>query len=42
MTIIGCMISWQLTLSFLILVPIAGLVLTRIGRVMKRATRRLL
>jgi ATP-binding cassette subfamily B protein/subfamily B ATP-binding cassette protein MsbA len=40
--VIGCFISWQLTLMFLILVPIAGLILTRVGRVMKRATRRLL
>lgn len=35
-------ISWQLTLMFLVLVPIAVLILTRVGRVMKRATRRLL
>jgi ATP-binding cassette subfamily B protein/subfamily B ATP-binding cassette protein MsbA len=40
--VIGCFISWQLTLMFLILVPIAAVVLTKIGRVMKRATRRLL
>jgi ATP-binding cassette, subfamily B, bacterial MsbA len=41
--IIGaCFISWQLTLLFLILVPIAIVVLTKVGRLMKRATRRLL
>jgi ATP-binding cassette subfamily B protein/subfamily B ATP-binding cassette protein MsbA len=38
----ACFISWRLTLMFLILVPIAFFVLTRIGRTMKRATRRLL
>ena len=39
---LACMISWQLTLMFLIIVPAALLVLTRIGRTMKRATRKLL
>jgi ATP-binding cassette, subfamily B, bacterial MsbA len=34
--------NWQLTLLFLILVPIAGFVLTRVARIMKNATRRLL
>jgi subfamily B ATP-binding cassette protein MsbA len=38
----ACFISWRLTLMFLILVPIAFFVLTRIGRTLKRATRRLL
>ena len=38
----ACLISWQLTLLFLILVPIALFVVSRVGRVMKRATRRLL
>lgn len=38
----ACWISWQLTLMFLILVPAALFVLTRIGRIMKRATRRLM
>jgi ATP-binding cassette subfamily B protein/subfamily B ATP-binding cassette protein MsbA len=38
----ACFISWQLTLMFLILVPIAGFILTKVGRTMKRATRRLL
>src|SRR5229473_8080827 len=38
----ACWISWRLTLLFLVLVPIALFVLTKVGRVMKRATRRLL
>jgi ATP-binding cassette, subfamily B, bacterial MsbA len=38
----ACIISWQLTLMFLILVPIAVFVLSKVGRMMKRATRRLL
>jgi ATP-binding cassette subfamily B protein/subfamily B ATP-binding cassette protein MsbA len=40
--IAACFISWQLTLMFLILVPIAVVVLTKVGRIMKRATRKLL
>jgi subfamily B ATP-binding cassette protein MsbA len=40
--IAACFVSWQLTLMFLILVPIAAFILTKVGRVMKRATRRLL
>ncbi len=41
--ILACyFISWQLTLMFLILVPIAAFILARVGRIMKRATRRLL
>jgi ATP-binding cassette, subfamily B, bacterial MsbA len=40
--IFACWISWKLTLMFLVLVPIALFVLTKIGRIMKRATRRLL
>jgi subfamily B ATP-binding cassette protein MsbA len=38
----ACFISWQLTLMFLILVPIALFILARVGRIMKQATRRLL
>jgi ATP-binding cassette subfamily B protein/subfamily B ATP-binding cassette protein MsbA len=39
--IIGaCFISWQLTLMFLILVPVAVFILSKVGRIMKRATRR--
>jgi ATP-binding cassette subfamily B protein/subfamily B ATP-binding cassette protein MsbA len=40
--VLACFISWQLTLMFLILVPVAVLVLHRISRVMKKATRRVL
>ncbi len=40
--IIACWISWQLTLMFLVLVPVALFILTKVGRMMKRATRRLL
>jgi ATP-binding cassette subfamily B protein/subfamily B ATP-binding cassette protein MsbA len=40
--IMACFISWQLTLMFLILVPIAAFILARVGRIMKQATRRLL
>jgi len=40
--IMACMISWQLTLMFLILVPVAAFILARVGRIMKQATRRLL
>jgi ATP-binding cassette subfamily B protein/subfamily B ATP-binding cassette protein MsbA len=38
----ACIFSWQLTLMFLVLVPIAVFILTKVGRMMKRATRRLL
>lgn len=40
--VLACWISWQLTFLFLILVPISLYILTRIGRNMKRATRKLL
>src|SRR5579884_4297589 len=40
--VMACFISWQLTLMFLILVPIAAFILARVGRIMKQATRRLL
>jgi ATP-binding cassette subfamily B protein/subfamily B ATP-binding cassette protein MsbA len=40
--VIASWISWQLTLMFLVLVPIAAFVLTKVGRIMKQATRRLL
>jgi ATP-binding cassette subfamily B protein/subfamily B ATP-binding cassette protein MsbA len=40
--IIASWISWQLTLMFLVLVPVAFFVLNKVGRIMKRATRRLL
>jgi ATP-binding cassette subfamily B protein/subfamily B ATP-binding cassette protein MsbA len=40
--VVACWISWQLTLMFLVLVPVAAFILTKVGRLMKRATRRLL
>jgi ATP-binding cassette subfamily B protein/subfamily B ATP-binding cassette protein MsbA len=40
--VIACWFSWQLTLMFLVLVPVAIFVLNKVGRLMKRATRRLL
>jgi subfamily B ATP-binding cassette protein MsbA len=40
--VVACMIAWQLTLLFLILVPVAAWVLAKVGRMMKRASRRLL
>jgi ATP-binding cassette subfamily B protein/subfamily B ATP-binding cassette protein MsbA len=40
--VIACLISWQLTLLFLVLVPVAVFVLTKVARTMKRASRRLL
>jgi len=40
--LIALWINWQLTLMFLVLVPIAMYVFTKVGRTMKRATRRLL
>ena len=39
---VAAWINWQLTMMCLILVPFALLVLTRFGRMMKRATRKLL
>lgn len=40
--VFACLISWQLTVMFLVLVPVALYILTRVGRLMKRATRRVL
>ncbi len=40
--ILACLISWQLTLLFLVLVPIALYVVLKVSVMMKRATRRLL
>jgi subfamily B ATP-binding cassette protein MsbA len=39
---LACWISWQLTLMFLVLVPIALFIIHHVGRRMKNATRRLL
>jgi ATP-binding cassette, subfamily B, bacterial MsbA len=40
--VIALWINWQLTLGFLVLVPLAAVILTKVGSLMKRATRRLL
>ncbi len=40
--LIACYISWQLTLMFMVLIPIAGFILGKVGRLMKKATRRVL
>ena len=40
--VVACWVSWQLTLMFLVVVPVALFILTKVGRIMKRATRRLL
>jgi subfamily B ATP-binding cassette protein MsbA len=40
--VLACWISWQLTLMFCVLVPVALFVLTKIGRMMKKATRKVL
>ncbi|HEY1379721.1 MAG TPA: ABC transporter ATP-binding protein [Gemmataceae bacterium] len=40
--VVACLISWQLTLLFLVLVPVSAWVLAKVGRMMKRASRRLL
>jgi ATP-binding cassette subfamily B protein/subfamily B ATP-binding cassette protein MsbA len=40
--LIACWISWQLTVMFLVLVPVAIFILMKVGHLMKRATRRLL
>jgi ATP-binding cassette subfamily B protein/subfamily B ATP-binding cassette protein MsbA len=39
---IACTVSWQLTLLFLVLVPLGVLVMGRVGRLMKRASKRVL
>jgi ATP-binding cassette subfamily B protein/subfamily B ATP-binding cassette protein MsbA len=40
--VVACWISWQLTFMFLVLVPVALFILTKVGRLMRKATRRLL
>jgi ATP-binding cassette, subfamily B, bacterial MsbA len=42
LVLVASMISWQLTFMFLVAVPVALFILTKVGRSMKRATRRLL
>ena len=39
---LASLICWQLTFMFLVLVPISLYILTRVGKMMKKATRRLL
>lgn len=38
----ACYYNWKLTIFFLILVPVALIVMTRVGRTMRRATKKLL
>jgi ATP-binding cassette subfamily B protein/subfamily B ATP-binding cassette protein MsbA len=38
----ACFFSWRLTLLFLVLVPLGGYVVGRVGRMMKRASKRLM
>lgn len=40
--IFACFISWRLTLLFLIIVPVALLLMSKVGSYMKRASRRVL
>ena len=40
--VVACWISWQLTLMFMVLVPVAIFVLNKVARTMKKATRKLL
>jgi ATP-binding cassette subfamily B protein/subfamily B ATP-binding cassette protein MsbA len=38
----ACVISWRLTVVFLVLVPLGAYVVARVGRMMKRASKRLM
>src|SRR5262249_22365766 len=38
--LIACMVSWQLTLLFIVLVPLGVFIIARVGRMMKRASKR--
>jgi subfamily B ATP-binding cassette protein MsbA len=38
----ACYISWQLTVVFVLLVPVAGITLMKVSKMMRRAARRLL
>lgn len=40
--VLACLISWQLTLVFIVLVPVALILLTKLSRMMRRAARKLL
>jgi subfamily B ATP-binding cassette protein MsbA len=38
----ACCISWQLTLLFILLVPVAGFILVRVAKLMRRAVKKVL
>ena len=38
----ACCISWQLTLVFVLLVPLAGYILVRVSKMMRRAAKKVL
>jgi ATP-binding cassette subfamily B protein/subfamily B ATP-binding cassette protein MsbA len=40
--VVACLISWQLTLVFLVLVPVAGFILVRVSKVIRRAVKKVL
>jgi ATP-binding cassette subfamily B protein/subfamily B ATP-binding cassette protein MsbA len=40
--IVACCISWQLTLVFIVLVPVAGYILVRISKLMRKAAKKVL
>lgn len=40
--IVACWISWQLTLVFLVLIPLAGVLLMKVSRMMRRAAKKVL
>jgi ATP-binding cassette subfamily B protein/subfamily B ATP-binding cassette protein MsbA len=40
--VFACLISWRLTLLFLVIVPVALFIMHKVGRYMKRASRRVL
>ena len=40
--IAACCISWQLTLVFVLLVPLAGYILVRVAKMMRRAVKKVL
>ncbi|HEY8504177.1 MAG TPA: ABC transporter ATP-binding protein, partial [Gemmataceae bacterium] len=40
--VLACMICWQLTVLFMVLIPMALITMTKVSRLMKRATRRVL
>jgi len=40
--VVACWISWQLTLVFLVLIPLAGVLLMKVSRMMRRAAKKVL